>query len=99
MDNKIILTTFLSARHELEIEPEEIESIEEVHFVNSRETYCIVVLKPTGDDNYNKNRVFNVWEPELEIKSRIRQLKLKNRYIQTKFPSNSHPFSRFLMTD
>ena len=69
MENKIRLIT-----HEnriLEVEPDEIEMIKEDFYVNTTRPYCIVFLKPRGDEDFDNNLIFKVYESKAEVEYRI----------------------------
>jgi hypothetical protein len=80
MTNKIRLIT-----HEngiLEVEPDEIELIKEDFYVNTTRPYCIVLLKPREDEDFDNNLIFKVYESKAEIKYRIRQVEQRNLFSQ-----------------
>ncbi len=80
MTNKIKLITLLNG--ELEVEADEIEMIKEDFYINTTRPYCHVLLKPIGEENFDNNRLFKVWESKAEIENRIRQIEQKNVFFK-----------------
>ena len=72
MEHKIRLITLEGGR--LEVEPNEIEMIREDFFVSTTIPYCIVLLKAKGDEDFDKNLIFKVWESKAAIKNLIQQI-------------------------
>jgi hypothetical protein len=92
MANKIRLIT-----HEngiLEVEPDEIEMLEELFYVNTTIPYCVVILQLKGDEDFDNNRIFKVNESKAEIENQIRhieqriflsQIRKNSEVLKTKF--------------
>lgn len=80
MTNNIRLIT-----HEngiLVVEPNQIELIIEDFYVNTTQPYAKVLLKSRGDEEFDNNRLFEVWETKAEIRNRIRQIEQRNLFSQ-----------------
>lgn len=52
--------------------------IKEDFYINTTRPYCHVLLKPIGEEDFDNNRLFKVWESKAEIENRIRQIEQKN---------------------
>ena len=83
MANKIKLITLFNGI--LEVKPDEIEMIQEDFFVNTTQPYCHVLLKPIGEETFDNNRLFKIWESKNGIENRIRQANTNNIKALQKF--------------
>ena len=72
MENKIKLITLEGGI--LEVEPDEIEMIKEDFYVGTTTPYCIVLLKLRGDEDFDNNLIFKVFESKTAIKNLIQQI-------------------------
>ena len=80
MANKIELITLENGI--LKVEPNEIELILEDFYVNTNQPYSKVLLKSRGDEEFDNNRSFKVYQSKAEIENSIRQIEQRNLFSQ-----------------
>jgi predicted esterase YcpF (UPF0227 family) len=78
MTNKIRLTTLEYGI--LEVEPNEIELFIEDFYENTTQPYSKVLLKPRGDEEFDNNRAFKVYQSKADIENSIRQVQKRNLF-------------------
>ena len=86
MTNKIKLITLKNGI--LEVEPIEIEVIIEDFYDKTTQPYSKVLLKSRGDEGFDNNRFFCVYESKAEIEYNIRQIKQRNLFSKIKVNPN-----------
>ena len=80
MINKIKLITL--ENNILEVEPNEIETIKECFYHKTNQPYSKFLLKSRENEDFDNNRLVEVYESKAEIKYRIRQVEQRNIFSQ-----------------
>ena len=82
MTNKIKLITL--ENNILEVKPNEIELIIEDFYDKTTQPYSKVLLKSRGDEEFDNNRSFKVYQSKAEIEYLIRQVEQRNIFSQNR---------------
>ena len=82
MTNNIKLITL--ENNILEVEPDEIETIKECFYHKTNQPYSKILLKSRGDEEFDNNRSFKVYQSKAEIEYLIRQVEQRTIFSQNR---------------